>query len=107
MMAGPAEYDELDPPMVAEIEDHYAALDAVSLLTDALNGADPETAVLLIDGTFGGVEELDPLLVEAIRYQFAAIDPDSLFTEAMSGADPEAGVLAYEAFTGESAGGEL
>ncbi|MFJ9810695.1 hypothetical protein ACIRTB_20950 [Streptomyces sp. NPDC101158] len=106
-MTNPAQYDEPDPRLTAEIEDHFAALDAVSLLTDAMNGADPETAVLLLDGTFGGVEELDPLLVEAIRYQFAAIDPDSLFTEAMSGADPEAGVLAYEAFTGESVEGDL
>ncbi|MFB9558668.1 hypothetical protein [Streptomyces roseoviridis] len=51
-MAG-AEYDELDPLLIAAIEDHFAALDAVSFLADAMNGADPETAVIALEQFFG------------------------------------------------------
>ncbi|GAA2770355.1 hypothetical protein [Streptomyces showdoensis] len=52
-MAAGAEYDELDPLLVAAIEDHFAAVDPISLLADALNGADPEAGVLAYEAFLG------------------------------------------------------
>ncbi|MFB7867331.1 hypothetical protein [Streptomyces sp. NPDC056069] len=51
-MAG-AEYDELDPLLVAAIEDHFAAIDPLSFLGDALKGADPEAGVRAYEAVMG------------------------------------------------------
>ncbi|MFD7980219.1 hypothetical protein [Streptomyces sp. NPDC059071] len=44
-MAMSAEYDELDPLLIAAFEGHIAKVDPVSFLADAMSGADPEAGI--------------------------------------------------------------
>ena len=48
-----SEYDELDPLLIAAIEDHFDTVDPLMLLGDALKGADPEAGVLAYEAFMG------------------------------------------------------
>ncbi|MFC8008693.1 hypothetical protein [Streptomyces cinereoruber] len=109
-MAG-IDHGDLDPKLLADIEDLYDSLDPLDLLDDVLASPFSDAAAKayeqLVTRDWDGLDGLDPLLVDDLEHMYAGLNRMTFLNDIADAPNPQAAEKAFgEMIPGEWPGAD-